>query len=42
MCIRDRYLATVLAVMALTYAQAAILATVSQKIIYNLRNDRCV
>ena len=33
------YLATVLAVMALTYAQAAILATVSQKIIYNLRND---
>lgn len=33
------YLATVLAVMALTYAQATILATVGQKIIYNLRND---
>lgn len=33
------YLATVLAVMGLTYAQAAILATVGQKIIYNLRND---
>lgn len=33
------YLATVVAVMALTYAQAMVLATVSQKIIYNLRND---
>ena len=33
------YLATVLAAMGLTYAQATILATVSQKIIYNLRND---
>ena len=33
------YLLTVLTVMALTYTQAAILATVSQKIIYNLRND---
>ena len=33
------YLATVLIVMGLTYAQAAILAMVSQKIIYNLRND---
>lgn len=33
------YLATVLAIMALTYIQASILATVGQKIIYNLRND---
>lgn len=33
------YLATVIAVMALTYTQASILATVGQKIIYNLRND---
>ncbi len=33
------YLVTVLAVMGLTYAQATVLATVSQKIIYNLRND---
>ena len=33
------YLATVIAVMVLTYTQASILATVGQKIIYNLRND---
>lgn len=33
------YLVTVLTVMALTYAQASILATVGQKIIYNIRND---
>ncbi len=33
------YLATVLAVMGLTYAQASILAVVGQKIIYNIRND---
>lgn len=33
------YLATVLLAMALTYTQAMILATVSQKIIYNLRRD---
>ena len=33
------YLLTVVSIMGLTYAQATILATVSQKIIYNLRND---
>lgn len=33
------YLITVLAVMGLTYLQAMILATVGQKIIYNLRRD---
>lgn len=33
------YLITVLAAMGLTYAQAVILASVGQKIIYNLRND---
>lgn len=33
------YLVTVAAVFGLTYAQAAILASTGQKIIYNLRND---